>query len=119
MAGFPASFRNRLEGLLEPDHAAHRPGTGSHELHLRGLFSRDGAGQRPFAAHIPPFQRDPHWRDLLLFHEYFHQTNENGTRIFLIGLISLIFIRLIRVNQVNLCPIHIGDATRRGAPTNE
>jgi len=104
MAGFPASFRNRLEGLLEPDHAAHRPGTGSRELHLHGLFLRDGAGQRPFAAHILPFQHDPHWRDLLLFREYFHQTNENGTRMvrlrspqaFLISLIGLIFIRQIR-----------------------
>ncbi len=24
------------------------------------------------------FQRDPHWRDLLLFHEYFHGDNGAG-----------------------------------------
>ncbi|GIK57427.1 MAG: glucosidase [Chloroflexi bacterium] len=45
---------------------------------LVGLFLPDGAGQRPFAAHIPPFQQDPHWRDLLLFHEYFHGDSGAG-----------------------------------------
>ena len=45
---------------------------------LAGLFLPDGAGQRPFATHIPPFQHDPHWRDLLLFHEYFHGDSGAG-----------------------------------------
>lgn len=39
---------------------------------LTGLFVRNEDGKRPFTAHIPPFQQDPHWRDLLFFHEYFH-----------------------------------------------
>ncbi|MFO7681070.1 MAG: glucosidase [Chloroflexota bacterium] len=45
---------------------------------LTGLFVRDGEGKRPFSAHIPPFQQDPHWRDLLLFHEYFHGDSGAG-----------------------------------------
>ncbi|RMD96585.1 MAG: hypothetical protein D6816_18730, partial [Bacteroidetes bacterium] len=45
---------------------------------LAGLFVRGEDGKRPFAAHIPPFQQDPHWRDLLLFHEYFHGDNGAG-----------------------------------------
>ena len=44
---------------------------------LVGLFARDGEGKRPFASHIP-FQQDPHWRDLLLFHEYFHGESGAG-----------------------------------------
>jgi hypothetical protein len=45
---------------------------------LTGLFVRDGEGKRPFSAHITPFQQDPHWRDLLLFHEYFHGDSGTG-----------------------------------------
>jgi hypothetical protein len=42
------------------------------EKRLVGLFRRDGAGHRPFNGDVDLFQRDPHWRDLILFHEYFH-----------------------------------------------
>ncbi|HRQ42082.1 MAG TPA: glucosidase [Chloroflexota bacterium] len=45
---------------------------------LVGLFLPDGQGQRPYAAPIPPFQQDPHWRDLILFHEYFHGDSGAG-----------------------------------------
>jgi hypothetical protein len=45
---------------------------------LTRLFLRNEAGQRPFATHIPPFQHDPHWRNLLLFHEYFHGDHGAG-----------------------------------------
>jgi hypothetical protein len=36
------------------------------------------AGHDCFAAHIPLFQEDPHWRDLLFFHEYFHGDSGAG-----------------------------------------
>jgi hypothetical protein len=36
------------------------------------LFVRDAAGRRPFYGGIRTFQEDPHWRDHLLFYEYFH-----------------------------------------------
>jgi len=39
---------------------------------LSGLFLRDAAGVRPALAAMPQFQSDPHWRDLVLFYEYFH-----------------------------------------------
>ncbi len=36
------------------------------------LFVRDQNGRRPIYGSITTFQEDPHWRDLVLFHEYFH-----------------------------------------------
>ena len=35
-------------------------------------FLRDQNGQRPALAGMDGFHTDPHWRDLLLFYEYFH-----------------------------------------------
>jgi hypothetical protein len=37
-----------------------------------GLFTRDPSGRRPFYGDNRTFQEDPHWRDHLLFYEYFH-----------------------------------------------
>ncbi|HEY7193579.1 MAG TPA: hypothetical protein VH439_07535 [Gemmatimonadales bacterium] len=39
---------------------------------LGNTFSRDEHGRRPVYGDIKKFQEDPHWRDLLLFYEYFH-----------------------------------------------
>jgi hypothetical protein len=39
---------------------------------LIGLFLRDDSGRRPVYGNREKFQTDPHWRDLILFHEYFH-----------------------------------------------
>jgi hypothetical protein len=36
------------------------------------IFKRDHAGRRPLYGAIEKFQTDPHWRDYLQFHEYFH-----------------------------------------------
>ena len=36
------------------------------------LFLRDENGRRPVHGEREKFQSDPHWRDLVLFHEYFH-----------------------------------------------
>jgi Mannosylglycerate hydrolase MGH1-like glycoside hydrolase domain len=41
------------------------------------LFLRDKTGRRPFNGGYELLQRDPHWRNYLLFHEFFH--GENGT----------------------------------------
>ncbi|HXY42366.1 MAG TPA: glucosidase [Vicinamibacteria bacterium] len=35
-------------------------------------FLRDGQGRRPVYGGSRKFQEDPHWRDLVLFYEYFH-----------------------------------------------
>jgi hypothetical protein len=39
---------------------------------LSAIFLRDAAGRRPVYGDIRKFQDDPHWRDLVLFYEYFH-----------------------------------------------
>jgi len=44
---------------------------------LTRLFLPDKDGRRPIYGNNDLFQNDPHWRDLILFYEYFH--GENGT----------------------------------------
>ncbi|MEW6321124.1 MAG: glucosidase [Acidobacteriota bacterium] len=39
---------------------------------LTGLFTRDATGRRPVFGGRALFNDDPHWRDLVWFHEYFH-----------------------------------------------
>ena len=48
------------------------------EHRLVNLFRRDGQGRRAFNGDVDLFQNDPHWRDLLLFNEYFHGDNGRG-----------------------------------------
>ncbi len=45
---------------------------------LARIFLRDGDGRRPVYGGAEKFQRDPHWRDLILFYEYFHGDNGAG-----------------------------------------
>jgi len=45
---------------------------------LAGIFLRDAQGQRPVFGGTRKFQDDPHWRDLILFYEYFHGDNGAG-----------------------------------------
>jgi hypothetical protein len=45
---------------------------------LTSIFRRDGAGRRPVHGGAREFQNDPHWRDLILFYEYFHGDNGAG-----------------------------------------
>jgi hypothetical protein len=45
---------------------------------LTRIFLRDEAGRRPVYGGAEKFQSDPHWRDLLLFYEYFHGDNGAG-----------------------------------------
>jgi hypothetical protein len=39
---------------------------------LTRIFLRDASGKRPVYGGTEKFQTDPHWRDNLLFYEYFH-----------------------------------------------
>ncbi|MCP9849435.1 glucosidase [Cyanobium sp. Morenito 9A2] len=48
------------------------------EERLVGLFRRDASGRRPFLGEVPLFQDDPHWRNLIQFHEYFHGDDGRG-----------------------------------------
>jgi hypothetical protein len=45
---------------------------------LNRLFLRDAGGRRPAYGGVEKFQSDPHWRDLILFYEYFHGDNGAG-----------------------------------------
>ena len=45
---------------------------------LTRIFLRDGDGRRPVYGGSEPFQRDPHWRDLISFYESFHGDNGAG-----------------------------------------
>jgi Glycosyl hydrolase family 63 C-terminal domain len=42
------------------------------------IFLRDANGQRPVYGGTKKFQDDPHWRDYILFYEYFHGDNGAG-----------------------------------------
>ena len=42
------------------------------------LFTRGPDGRRPIYGQTRSFQDDPHWRDYILFHEYFHGDNGAG-----------------------------------------
>jgi len=42
------------------------------------IFTRDENGRRPVNGDREKFQSDPHWRDLIPFHEYFHGDTGEG-----------------------------------------
>ena len=45
---------------------------------LMAIFERDGTDHRPVYGGTEVFQTDPHWRDYVLFYEYFHGDNGAG-----------------------------------------
>jgi hypothetical protein len=45
---------------------------------LTSVFLRSEDGRRPVHGRDERFQSDPHWRDLILFYEYFHGDNGRG-----------------------------------------
>ncbi len=42
------------------------------------IFTRDETGRRPVYGGTKNFQDDPHWRDLILFYEFYHGDNGAG-----------------------------------------
>ena len=48
------------------------------EARLASLFLPDASGRRPCHGEDARFATDPHWKDLVLFHEYFHGDNGRG-----------------------------------------
>jgi hypothetical protein len=65
----PTGSGNELNLLEVADEIARR---------LTATFLRDANGRRPVFGGTELFQRDPHWRDLVLFYEYFHGDNGAG-----------------------------------------
>jgi len=45
---------------------------------LSSIFLRQASGERPVFGGAKKFQEDPHWRDYILFYEYFHADNGAG-----------------------------------------
>jgi hypothetical protein len=45
---------------------------------LTSIFLKDSEGRRPAFGNCEKFQKDPHWRHHLFFHEYFHGDNGAG-----------------------------------------
>ena len=45
---------------------------------LGRIFLKDDSGRRPVYGGTEIFQSDPHWRDHILFYEYFHAENGAG-----------------------------------------
>jgi len=45
---------------------------------LSSIFVRDASGKRPVYGGSKKFQEDPHWRDYIMFYEYFHGDNGAG-----------------------------------------
>jgi len=45
---------------------------------LSSIFLRDRSGKRPVYGGTNKFQKDPHWKDYILFYEYFHGDNGAG-----------------------------------------
>ena len=75
---------------------------------LMSIFLRDSNNQRPVYGGTSKFQTDPHWKDLILFYEYFHgdigagigashQTGWTGT----IALVSQMSASLSRPQQAS------------------
>jgi hypothetical protein len=45
---------------------------------LASIFLRDKDGKRPVYGGAKKLQEDPHWKDYILFYEYFHGDNGAG-----------------------------------------
>ena len=45
---------------------------------LSGIFLKNEKGERPVYGGTRKFQDDPHWKDYILFYEYFHGDNGAG-----------------------------------------
>jgi len=45
---------------------------------ITSIFLRDASGKRPVYGGATKFQEDPHWKDHILFYEYFHGDNGAG-----------------------------------------
>ena len=84
---------------------------------LAGTFLRDDSGHRPVYGGTSKFQEDPHWRDLILFYEYFHGDNGAGLgashQTGWTGLIAPLLDVFGRVDAKTLLEVERGHALRR------
>ncbi len=76
---FGNAFKEEIKIEL-PDEKAADLKTMAHSFsdRLISLFKKDSKGIRPFLGHQFPFAKDPHWKDHILFYEYYHGDNGKG-----------------------------------------
>jgi hypothetical protein len=85
-------------------------------LRLMNLFIADEKGHRPCHGEDPRFAEDPNWKELLLFHEYFHgETGRGVGASHQTGWTSLIS-RLIVGRGRRLQREHAADTAKKTAP---
>jgi hypothetical protein len=89
---------------------------------LASIFLRDESGRRPVYGGAKKFQEDPHWRDYILFYEYFHGDNGAGIgashQTGWTGLIAPLLDMLARGSAANWLAVPRQDrAARTGAQT--
>jgi len=71
--------QRRSEGCEKSGARCGQSKTGKEPCDLQAVGRNgDGAGRRAFNGEVELFQNDPHWRDLLLFNEYFHGEDGRG-----------------------------------------
>ena len=80
LAKFDTAHRSALKVTVPGSQTPMSPGDMAREIAERmiGLFTRGADGRRRIYGGTEKFQRDPHWRDCLLFNEYFHGDNGAG-----------------------------------------
>ena len=80
LVNFDRAYDSSMRVRVPESQTPMTPGEMAHEIAERmiGLFTRDSHGRRRIFGGTDTFQHDPHWRDLLLFHEYFHGDNGAG-----------------------------------------
>jgi hypothetical protein len=71
--GFAIASRTAGEGVVTLNEMAE-----GFANRMISLFTRNSAGERPIYGDVRMWQDDPHWRDYLLFHEYFHGETGKG-----------------------------------------
>jgi hypothetical protein len=76
---------------------------------LGAIFLRDETGRRPVYGGTKKFQEDPHWRDLILYYEFFHGDDGAGMgashQTGWTGLIAFIFDYFERVDPKTLLDV--------------
>jgi len=87
---------------------------------LGSIFLRDAKGRRPVYGGTRIFQEDPHWRDLILFYEFFHGDNGAGLgashQTGWTGLVSLAFNQLARDSSERILKLGVRAGVARVRP---
>ncbi len=83
---------------------------------LTAIFLRDADGRRPVFGEERLFQGDPHWRDLVPFHEYFHGDTGAGVGASHQTGWTALVAKLLQQRGQHVARAAGDDAAMRGAP---